>query len=578
MFRLRCAVRRVSVLVLSVVCAVPVQMAVAPSASADDVGPFSYVGFEATVERAGETARIALFDDAYNTLRLSHGGRDGTSLTPVRFSPGYGWQLDPTTPGMAGPLTDGGWDGAWDVSSGEGPGGVHATALSGSGATWTSGFPGRAIAHSNFFVIARDASETRLLRIGTQDSAVVAPGATVVLSPDVVDVVVEPVVAPDGTTSLRARGVWGTLYPSSGYPKESELLANLGVCPQPSFLVADSAWLVYRCGTGPVRARDLADEQSEDVVLNLADPALPLVEGERPSAFLADGWLAYALAGELRLVDLMSGEDSAVLRLRGVDPAPLATEVSVARSGGALAVVPEGSQGEALLIVLSDSQWRSVSDPYVAWYSARTSPAVGQPLVDPEQTVLGSRLPTEAGALYAWRGDTAMGRVHEVRGAIDDNYWDLGGPDGSALGYPVTDELGTPDGRGRFNHFERGSVYWTPTTGAREIRGGIRDTWSQLGWERSALGYPTTNELGTPDGRGRFNHFERGSVYWTPTTGAREIRGAFRTFWSSTGWERGWLGYPVTNESPVAGGQGQTFEYGHLRWDAGSGRVTAVRR
>ena len=43
------------------------------------------------------------------------------------------------------------------------------------------------------------------------------------------------------------------------------------------------------------------------------------------------------------------------------------------------------------------------------------------------------------------------------------------------LHYPVTDETGTPDGVGRFNHFEGGSIYWTPGTGAKEVHGAIRD-------------------------------------------------------------------------------------------------------
>ncbi len=126
----------------------------------------------------------------------------------------------------------------------------------------------------------------------------------------------------------------------------------------------------------------------------------------------------------------------------------------------------------------------------------------------------------ERGSIY-WSVATGAWEVH---GGIREA-WSRLGSENSAVGFPVTNELGTPDGRGRFNHFERGSVYWTPSTGAQEVRGGIRDSWWRLGRERSAVGYPVTNELGTPDGRGRFNHFERGSVYWTPSTGAHEIRG-----------------------------------------------------
>jgi uncharacterized protein with LGFP repeats len=50
------------------------------------------------------------------------------------------------------------------------------------------------------------------------------------------------------------------------------------------------------------------------------------------------------------------------------------------------------------------------------------------------------------------------------------------------MGYPTTDELSTPDGIGRYNHFDKaGSIYWTPGTGAHEVYGAIRQRWSALG-------------------------------------------------------------------------------------------------
>ena len=62
------------------------------------------------------------------------------------------------------------------------------------------------------------------------------------------------------------------------------------------------------------------------------------------------------------------------------------------------------------------------------------------------------------------------------------------------LGYPTTDETVTPVGIGRYNHFQHGSIYWTPLTGSYEVHGLIRDRWAALGWERSALGYPISDE------------------------------------------------------------------------------------
>ena len=92
------------------------------------------------------------------------------------------------------------------------------------------------------------------------------------------------------------------------------------------------------------------------------------------------------------------------------------------------------------------------------------------------------------------------------------------------LGYPLTDETTTPDGVGRYNHFQSGSIYWTPSTGAHEVHGAIRGLWASLGWERSWLGYPISSELTTPDGVGRYSLFQHGGIFWTPTGGAVAVR------------------------------------------------------
>jgi hypothetical protein len=109
----------------------------------------------------------------------------------------------------------------------------------------------------------------------------------------------------------------------------------------------------------------------------------------------------------------------------------------------------------------------------------------------------------------------------DVIGAIRDKWTSLGGPE-SFLGQPVTDELGTPDGIGRFNRFQGGMIYWTPATGAHEVHGAILQKWEALGFERSFLGYPITDETDFPEG-GKVSVFERGAIYWWPDTGAIEL-------------------------------------------------------
>jgi uncharacterized protein with LGFP repeats len=159
--------------------------------------------------------------------------------------------------------------------------------------------------------------------------------------------------------------------------------------------------------------------------------------------------------------------------------------------------------------------------------------------------------------------------------AIDDKWrqipW-IGAPKDEGAG---SDEMALPDGRGRARDFEHGSIYWTPQTGAHEVHGDIRVKWARLRGSRGFLGYPLTDELGTPDGVGRFNHFERGSIYWTPSTGAFEVHGAIRDLWASMGWERGRLRYPVSDEldAPSIGGRVSRFQGGSITWTPAGGAV-----
>lgn len=167
--------------------------------------------------------------------------------------------------------------------------------------------------------------------------------------------------------------------------------------------------------------------------------------------------------------------------------------------------------------------------------------------------------------------------------AVEGRYLALGQERG-LLGAPVTWELVTPDGWGRMMHFTRpggASIYWHPWTGAHEIYGAIRTRWGQLGWELGPLSYPVTGELPTPDGRGRFNHFAGAygsSIYWSPSTGAHEVYGAIRARWAEQGWERGRLGYPVSGEYAVPGGRQTDFQGGSIRWTAATGATQLLPR
>jgi uncharacterized protein with LGFP repeats len=156
--------------------------------------------------------------------------------------------------------------------------------------------------------------------------------------------------------------------------------------------------------------------------------------------------------------------------------------------------------------------------------------------------------------------------------AIDDKYAQLGG-EGGWVGPPTDEgagaqEMDTRNGAGRFRDFKNASILWSPRTPACEVHGDIRVKWAQLHGEEGFLGFPVTDELGTPDGRGRFSHFQGGSIYWTPQTGAHEVHGGIRQRWADMGWERSRLGYPLSDEksSSDPGGRVSSFEGGSIFW------------
>lgn len=221
--------------------------------------------------------------------------------------------------------------------------------------------------------------------------------------------------------------------------------------------------------------------------------------------------------------------------------------------------------------------WQS-SPVYQKWQALGGNATVGPAYsVETDWPGGGRATDFDSGAsTIAWRSDFG---AHWVLGAIHQTFVRLGGQ--GKLGYPVTDETGTPDGVGRYNHFSKdSSVYWTPKTGAHAVYGAIRQTWSATGWETGPVGYPTTDETGTPDGIGRYNHFNGSggaSIYWTPSTGAHAIYGAIRGLWSSMGWELSWLGYPTSNEYSVPEGRRNDFQNGYIVWNASTGVATPYR-
>lgn len=112
-------------------------------------------------------------------------------------------------------------------------------------------------------------------------------------------------------------------------------------------------------------------------------------------------------------------------------------------------------------------------------------------------------------------GDS-VGRAHLVYGSIGAKWSAIGSF--TTAGYPTTDELDTPNLDGRFNHFENGySIYFKwGAPAAYEVHGCHRWTWSALAWERGKLGWPKSDEIKVKIGSDEriVSRFENGNLYY----------------------------------------------------------------
>ena len=149
---------------------------------------------------------------------------------------------------------------------------------------------------------------------------------------------------------------------------------------------------------------------------------------------------------------------------------------------------------------------------------------------------------------YDYFGGVGQPKYH-VFGSICEKFTQLYGQVG-VLGAPRGDVKPAGIPGWEFQEFAHGRVYWSPLTGAHEVHGGIYAHYRTLRLETGALGPPLSDETPTPDGRGIYNAFQNGSLYWTPQTLGHGILLGVRDEWARLGYERGWLGYPTSDTRP----------------------------
>lgn len=156
----------------------------------------------------------------------------------------------------------------------------------------------------------------------------------------------------------------------------------------------------------------------------------------------------------------------------------------------------------------------------------------------------------EIGQAWPYIAD-AMGLSQEDRGSDCVVGGDIAKLDLSIVGACTTNEF--PMGRGVAQEFRNGTAYWSPETGAHALYGTINGLYASMGAATSWLGFPRSTEMGTPNGRGRYVHFENGSIYWTPELGAFAVPADVMEAWGREDYEKGEFGFPSGNAYELRG-------------------------
>ncbi|RBY80053.1 lysozyme M1 [Blastococcus sp. TF02-09] len=172
----------------------------------------------------------------------------------------------------------------------------------------------------------------------------------------------------------------------------------------------------------------------------------------------------------------------------------------------------------------------------------------------------------QKGSIYTSKGaGTHTVLDGPVRRVWDAQWWETG-----PLGYPTRNQVCGLTRGGCVQQFQGGGVYTTPATGTRGVWGAIYQAWNAQGRERGALKYPTTDEkCGLSGGRCR-QDFEGGSIVFSPATGNLVVKGSIGKLWLA---DPGAQGYPTTGETCglVRGGCFQVFQKGHVYWSPTTG-------
>ena len=160
---------------------------------------------------------------------------------------------------------------------------------------------------------------------------------------------------------------------------------------------------------------------------------------------------------------------------------------------------------------------------------------------------------------------------YESRGKIRERWQSLNFESG-ALGFPTSNILKNPYTGITFQYYTGGAIVGNDKYGYYESRGKIRERWKQLGFESSALGFPTSNIYKNPYTGIVFQNYAGGVIAGNDKYGYWESRGKLRDYWKKNGFESGKMGWPTSNIMTSDKTIYQKYSRGTLYYNTANGR------
>ena len=184
-----------------------------------------------------------------------------------------------------------------------------------------------------------------------------------------------------------------------------------------------------------------------------------------------------------------------------------------------------------------------------------------------EYDVAGGRARNYTRGRLFWSAATG---ARAVRGGILTKFLAGGGP--AAFGFPTHDEVAISSGRA--SYFTKARIYWSSATGTHVVRAPILTKYLAAGGP-SRYGFPTKDV--TKVTGGYYSHFAGGrSIFWSSARGAHLVYGPIRKRYAAMGWQRSCLRFPATDQYSVKGGVRNLFARGRITYFYKS-RSTVVR-